>query len=70
MGNRAWGMGKNIPMPNAPCDGATIPLHATCGMEFQRRFQLTLPMMMAMVALRTAAGIVVSLVYRQIPGDY
>ncbi len=29
---------------------------------------LTLPMMMAMVAPRTAAGIVVSLVYRQIPG--
>gem|GEM_PF-6072312 len=40
MGNRAWGMGKKLPMPYALCpsDGATIPLHATCGMELSVAF--------------------------------
>ncbi|EKF02543.1 hypothetical protein FDUTEX481_06707 [Tolypothrix sp. PCC 7601] len=38
MGNRGWGMGKNIPMPNAPSGGAAIPLHPQ-GDGVSRRFQ-------------------------------
>ncbi|WP_375496263.1 hypothetical protein [uncultured Nostoc sp.] len=30
----AWGMGKKLPMPNAPSDGATIPLHPLKGWSF------------------------------------
>ncbi|MBE9088046.1 MULTISPECIES: hypothetical protein [unclassified Tolypothrix] len=26
MGNRAWGMAKKLPMPNAPSGGAAVPL--------------------------------------------
>ncbi|MEH1880489.1 MULTISPECIES: hypothetical protein [unclassified Nostoc] len=37
MGNGVLGMGKNLPvwpMPNAPSDGATIPLHPLLGWSF------------------------------------
>ncbi|BAY89444.1 hypothetical protein FDUTEX481_07431 [Tolypothrix sp. PCC 7601] len=38
MGNRAWGMAKKLPMPNAPSGGAAVPLHPQ-GDGVSRRFQ-------------------------------
>ncbi|MEH1912461.1 MAG: hypothetical protein V7L05_26405 [Nostoc sp.] len=38
MGNGAWGIGKKLPMPNAPSGGAAIPLHPLKGIEFPAAF--------------------------------
>ncbi|BAY34959.1 hypothetical protein NIES2107_68690 (plasmid) [Nostoc carneum NIES-2107] len=45
MGNRAWGMGKNIPMPNAqspmPQAAGRLSLSTHKGMEFPAAFNKT-----------------------------